>query len=124
MKANIHPKWNRDAVVTCNCGNTFTTGAINKTIQVDICSECHPFFTGEMRFVDRQGRVDKFMAKMKKAKTTKGKSGKKAKKAQAAEEKDDVKSYRELLREQQSSMRKADKDAKAEEDKTEDNKKN
>ena len=64
MKANIHPKWNRQAVVTCGCGNSFTTGSQQDNITVDICSKCHPFFTGEMRFVDRQGRVDRFMQKM------------------------------------------------------------
>lgn len=114
MKQNIHPKWHRDSVVTCNCGNTFTTGANNKEIQVDICSACHPFFTGEMRFVDRQGRVDKFMAKMKKAK-----SNTKTRKAKTAQdEKEEVKSYKELLRDQQITMKQ---DAKAEksEEKTE-----
>jgi large subunit ribosomal protein L31 len=64
MKLNLHPKWNHEAKVTCACGNTFTTGSQQDEIQVDICSACHPFFTGEMRFVDRQGRVDKFMQKM------------------------------------------------------------
>ena len=63
MKANIHPNWQHDTVVTCTCGNTFITGSTQATIQVDICSQCHPFFTGEMKFVDRQGRVDKFLAK-------------------------------------------------------------
>ncbi len=64
MKQNLHPKWNHEAVVTCACGNKFTTGSQEDTITVDICSACHPFFTGEMKFVDRQGRVDKFMQKM------------------------------------------------------------
>src|SRR6185369_12328061 len=64
MKQNLHPKWNHQAKVTCGCGNTFMTGSAQDEITVDICSACHPFFTGEMRFVDRQGRVDKFMQKM------------------------------------------------------------
>lgn len=63
MKSNTHPKWNHQAKVTCSCGNVFTTGSQQDDIQVDICSACHPFFTGEMRFVDVQGRVDKFMSK-------------------------------------------------------------
>jgi large subunit ribosomal protein L31 len=63
MKSKIHPTWYTDAVVTCSCGNTFTTGSTQKTIAVDICSACHPFYTGEMRFVDVQGRVEKFQAK-------------------------------------------------------------
>ena len=94
MKQGIHPKWHHDAVVSCACGNTFTTGSIQKTIEVDICSACHPFFTGEMKFVDRQGRVDKFKKKMAAAqaakKTTKKKSSKKQDDA-------DQKSYKQLL---------------------------
>jgi large subunit ribosomal protein L31 len=64
MKSNTHPDWHDDTQVTCACGNKFTTGSVNKVIETDICSECHPFFTGEMRFVDTQGRVEKFQAKM------------------------------------------------------------
>ncbi len=67
MKSNIHPKWNHQAKVTCSCGNVFTTGSQSDDIQVDICSACHPFFTGEMRFVDVQGRVDKFVNKRQQA---------------------------------------------------------
>ena len=100
MKKNVHPAWHHDAVVTCSCGNTFTTGATVKTMQVDICSACHPFFTGEMRFVDRQGRVDKFMAKMKKAQAAQ--ATKKAKKAKA--KKEEVKSYQEILRDKKSTL--------------------
>ena len=66
MKQGIHPQW-YECQVTCSCGNTFTTGSIESTLQVDICDNCHPFFTGEVRFVDRQGRVDRFLNKMKAA---------------------------------------------------------
>ena len=59
MKANIHPQWHQ-ATVTCACGNTFTVGSIKQAIAVDICAKCHPFFTGEMRFVDTMGRVERF----------------------------------------------------------------
>lgn len=108
MKKGIHPNWHHDCVVTCGCGNTFVTGSVSPTLKVDICSACHPFFTGEMRFVDRQGRVDRFVQKMKKAQqlqtTTKTK---KAAKKQA----DDSKSYQEILREQQSELRKQEKAA-------------
>jgi large subunit ribosomal protein L31 len=69
MKTGIHPKWNHQAVVTCACGSSFTTGSMQDAILVDICAKCHPFFTGEMRFVDRQGRVDRFKQKMDLAKT-------------------------------------------------------
>lgn len=110
MKKGIHPNWHHDCVVTCGCGNTFVTGSVSPTLKVDICSACHPFFTGEMRFVDRQGRVDRFVQKMKKAQqlqtTTKTK---KAAKKQA----DDSKSYQEILREQQSELRKQEKAAAA-----------
>lgn len=67
MKAQIHPQWFPDAVVKCACGNTFTVGATFPSIQVEVCYNCHPFYTGQMKFVDTAGRVDAFMAKMKKA---------------------------------------------------------
>lgn len=63
MKANIHPKYYPQAKVTCTCGNTFTVGSTLPEIKVEVCSRCHPFFTGEMKFVDTQGRVEKFQAK-------------------------------------------------------------
>ena len=59
MKADIHPKYTT-CKVTCACGNTFTTRSTRKEIKVDICSACHPFFTGSQKFVDTAGRVDKF----------------------------------------------------------------
>ncbi len=65
MKAAIHPKWYPEAVVTCACGNTFTVGATVPTISVDVCSNCHPYFTGQMKFIDAAGRVDAFKARMK-----------------------------------------------------------
>jgi large subunit ribosomal protein L31 len=63
MKATGHPIYYPDAVVKCACGNTFTTGSTKPTIDVEICAACHPFFTGEMRFVDTLGRVEKFQKK-------------------------------------------------------------
>lgn len=69
MKANIHPQYFTDAQVACVCGNTFTTGSTKQTIRVEICSKCHPFFTGEMKFVDTLGRVEKFQQKQKFAQT-------------------------------------------------------
>ena len=68
MKTKIHPTYHSDTKVSCNCGNTFVTGSTLNEIQVEICSNCHPFFTGEMRFVDTQGRVDKFESMRKRAK--------------------------------------------------------
>lgn len=63
-KANLHPEWYADARVTCQCGNTWTTGATVPEIRTEICSNCHPFYTGEQRIVDTEGRVDKFMKRL------------------------------------------------------------
>jgi len=60
MKAKIHPKYFYDAKVTCACGNSFMTGATKQLIKVEICSKCHPFFTGEQRIMDTAGRVERF----------------------------------------------------------------
>jgi large subunit ribosomal protein L31 len=68
MKAQIHPKWYPNAQVVCACGNTFTTGATTPRIEVEVCYNCHPFYTGQMKYVDTAGRVDAFVAKMGKAK--------------------------------------------------------
>ena len=59
MKEGIHPNYYQ-ATVTCNCGNTFVTGSTKKDIHVEICSKCHPFFTGKQKLVDTGGRVDRF----------------------------------------------------------------
>ncbi len=59
MKTEIHPKYYPEARVVCSCGNTFTTGATKPEIRVEICSACHPFFTGEQRIVDTEGRVER-----------------------------------------------------------------
>lgn len=64
MKANIHPNWFPEAKVTCACGNTFVTGSTLPEIRVEICSNCHPFFTGSQKFVDTQGQVEKFQKKV------------------------------------------------------------
>ncbi len=60
MKEKIHPPFYEDAVVVCSCGNTFTVGATKKELRVEVCSKCHPFFTGEQRIVDTEGRVERF----------------------------------------------------------------
>ncbi len=64
MKANIHPTYYEDALVICACGNTWTTGSTKKEIHTDVCSKCHPFFTGEQRIVDSEGQVDRFYRKL------------------------------------------------------------
>ena len=62
MKAEIHPKYEK-ATVTCGCGNTFETRSTAGDIRTEICSACHPFYTGKQRITDTEGRVEKFMAK-------------------------------------------------------------
>jgi large subunit ribosomal protein L31 len=62
MKKNLHPEY-QETTVTCACGNVFTVGATTKTLHVEVCNKCHPFFTGTQRFIDAMGRVDKFVAK-------------------------------------------------------------
>jgi large subunit ribosomal protein L31 len=62
MKEGIHPNYKK-AIVRCACGNTFETRSVKEEIKVEICSECHPFFTGKQKFVDQGGRVEKFRKK-------------------------------------------------------------
>ena len=64
MKTDIHPTFYTEAKVTCaSCGKTWTTGSTKKELRVDICSNCHPFYTGKQKIVDTGGRVDKFRKK-------------------------------------------------------------
>ncbi len=65
MKKGIHPKYYDKVKVRCACGNEFETGSTKKEIHVEICSKCHPFFTGKQKFVDTTGRVESFMKKYK-----------------------------------------------------------
>ncbi|HLR10271.1 MAG TPA: 50S ribosomal protein L31 [Sporosarcina sp.] len=62
MKAGIHPDY-KTATVTCSCGNTFETGSVEEEIRVEVCSECHPFYTGRQKFAAADGRVDRFNKK-------------------------------------------------------------
>jgi large subunit ribosomal protein L31 len=64
MKKETHPDYT-DCVVTCGCGNTFNTRSTRAKINVEICSDCHPFYTGKQKFVDTAGRVEKFLKKYK-----------------------------------------------------------
>lgn len=64
MKDNLHPAWFAEATVTCACGNTWVTGATVAQIRTDICSNCHPFYTGEQRIVDTEGQVDRFIKRL------------------------------------------------------------
>jgi len=65
MKDKIHPKYYADAKVTCACGNAFITGSTRKELKVELCSKCHPFYTGERRLVDTLGRVERFKKRYK-----------------------------------------------------------
>lgn len=67
MKENIHPKYYK-TTVRCACGNEMETGSTKKDIRVEICSKCHPFFTGKQRLVDTTGRVERFLKKYEKGK--------------------------------------------------------
>jgi len=64
MKTGIHPKYFENAKVICSCGNTWTTGSTKEVIHTDMCSQCHPFYTGEQRMVDTEGQVDRFYKKL------------------------------------------------------------
>ncbi|MBI4301695.1 MAG: 50S ribosomal protein L31 [Chloroflexi bacterium] len=64
MKDKIHPPYT-EATVTCACGNTFVTGSTKPVLRVEVCSRCHPFFTGEQRIVDTAGRVERFKRRFK-----------------------------------------------------------
>jgi len=108
MKQGLHPTWQHDMVVTCSCGNTFTTGGAKAAMQVDICSACHPFFTGEMKFVDRQGRVDKFLKQRQAAEAKKAAAQAQVQAKQAKKQTKktvEAKSYKQILQEQQQELK-------------------
>jgi large subunit ribosomal protein L31 len=64
MREKIHPTWYPEARVICACGNTWTVGATVPEIRTDVCSACHPFYTGEQRIVDTEGQVDRFVKRL------------------------------------------------------------
>jgi len=64
MRKGIHPQYYPNAQVLCSCGNTWTTGSTQPMLRTDVCSNCHPFFTGEQRIVDTAGQVDRFMKRL------------------------------------------------------------
>jgi large subunit ribosomal protein L31 len=80
MKEGIHPKWYPEAKVSCaSCGNTWTVGAAVPEIRTDVCSNCHPFYTGQQRIVDTEGQVDRFIKRLEKRQETVSVMDKKAK---------------------------------------------
>lgn len=100
MKTNLHPNW-QECTVTCACGNSFVTHATVATMQVDICNKCHPFFTGEQRYVDKQGRIDKFKQKMatskRKRAEAEAKRAEKVAKTKATQDPAEKKSFKQML---------------------------
>ncbi len=89
MKKGIHPKYYPEAKVICACGHTFTTGSTMAEIKTELCSVCHPFYTGKQKLVDSARRVEKFQAKMEAKKVvSKTRRGKKVKRAARASIKD------------------------------------
>ncbi|MBQ6437766.1 50S ribosomal protein L31 [bacterium] len=111
MKKDIHPHW-QECTVTCACGNTFVTGGTTATMQVDICHKCHPFFTGEQRFVDKEGRLEKFQKKMALSKKLREQQAKldaqkqAAKKAQA-DKPTDTRTFKQMLNDAKAQAAKA-----------------
>ncbi len=96
MKQKIHPEFHQDAQVSCSCGNSFVTGSTKKNITIEVCYKCHPFYTGEHRYLDTKGLVDTFQKKQEIAKKLqKEKLSRKKKKKIKKEHK--VKTLRELL---------------------------
>lgn len=99
MKANIHPAWYAGAKVTCACGNTFVTGSTLPEIRVEICSKCHPFFTGAQKFIDTLGQVDRFVKKVEVSRAKKEERQKivEARKSKVEEKKKERPSLKDLL---------------------------
>ena len=89
MKKDIHPKYNKNVKVVCACGNNFTTGSTLSELKTELCSTCHPFYTGKQKLVDSARRVEKFQAKVKaKTEVAKSRKGKKVKRATRAKVKE------------------------------------
>lgn len=95
MKTSVHPQYFEKATVTCVCGNKFTTGSTKENLHVELCYSCHPFYTGEQRFVDSASRIQKFQTKQTVANTFKAT---KQKKVEDKKKRDDApKTLREML---------------------------
>lgn len=99
MKANVHPQYNENAKVICACGNTFSIGSTQDVIHVELCNKCHPFYTGEQKFVDSASMIQRFQKKQATAKQYK------ATVTQKAEEKKKKDNAPKTLREMLQSMK-------------------
>lgn len=84
MKKDIHPEYNKNSKVTCACGNSFVTGSTMPELKVELCSNCHPFYTGKQKLVDSARRVEKFQERAGKTSANASRGGKKAKAAKRA----------------------------------------
>lgn len=103
MKTDIHPQYFDDAKIVCICGNTFTTGATVPEIRVEVCNKCHPFFTGEMKYVDTLGRVEKFQKRQEHAKTHIAQKAKKTEEKEHARRPESLKEMLDLAKKQAAS---------------------
>lgn len=99
MKKGIHPNWFPEAKVSCTCGNSFTTGSTVPEIRVEICSNCHPFFTGTQKLVDTLGQVERFQRKTADSKVKQAERVKiiEARKSRVDKQKQDKPSLKDLL---------------------------
>lgn len=99
MKTNIHPKWYPEAKISCVCGNSFTAGSTKPEIRVGVCSACHPYFTGQQKFVDTLGRVERFQKRQQSAVSNLVSKKKKRllKKIEEAKEENRPKTLKEML---------------------------
>lgn len=99
MKQDIHPTWFPEAKVSCACGSVFTTGSTVPEIRVELCSACHPFFTGQMKLVDTLGQVERFQKKTESSKVKQAERAKilEARKLKVAEKKGDKPTLKDLL---------------------------
>ncbi|MBI2626967.1 MAG: 50S ribosomal protein L31 [Parcubacteria group bacterium] len=80
MKSSIHPKYYPESSVKCVCGNTFKVGSTKSNLEIEICSNCHPFYTGHEKVLDTRGRVERFKKRLEKKQTLVSKKGLKKKK--------------------------------------------
>jgi large subunit ribosomal protein L31 len=96
MKKDIHPAYNNDIKVNCTgCGMSFISGSTKQSISVHVCSKCHPFYTGEQKFIDTKGKVEKFHKKMEQSKVYAAKQAEK--KEKKSKDQKETKSLRDLL---------------------------
>ncbi|MEA2020409.1 MAG: 50S ribosomal protein L31 [Patescibacteria group bacterium] len=99
MKEDLHPKYYPEAKVTCACGNKFTLGSTKPELEVEVCFACHPFYTGKSKFIDSEGRVEKFERKRKEAELREKEEKEREKKEKEKEKKEEEqpKTLKEML---------------------------